>query len=166
MATSDKAHSTGAQSATSSMPTNSPAQGTIPLRRATPSNTPGPEQSFYTLVGGSETFEKLSHAFYDRVKDEPLLIQYYDPNDLDGAARRLQLFLEQYWGGPHTYQEERGHPRLRMRHASFRIGIAERDAWLNCMRGAMDAVQLDPEHDRIMWDYMVRAADFLRNVQE
>ena len=74
-------------------------------------------ENFYERFGGAQTFEKLVHSFYQNVKKDPLLSPMYPDNDFDGAERRLRMFLEQYWGGPTTYQEERGHPRLRMRHA-------------------------------------------------
>ncbi|MFC4334376.1 globin [Salininema proteolyticum] len=157
MATSDSEQTTASPST---------GQGTIPLRRKTEAAPVASGGSFYELVGGSETFRRIAASFYENVRQEPLLLPLYPQDDLDGAARRLQLFLEQYWGGPHTYQEERGHPRLRMRHAPYKIGIAERDAWLRAMRGAMDSVALAPEHDQAMWEYMVRAADFMRNTQE
>ncbi|GAB3222989.1 globin [Glycomyces halotolerans] len=129
----------------------------------TPTGQPAPTQSFYEAVGGAETFQRLTQAFYEQVADDEILRPLYPEEDLAPAARRLQLFLEQYWGGPHTYSEERGHPRLRMRHAPFVIGERERDAWLDCMRTAMDAVALPAEYDTVMWEYMERAADFMRN---
>ena len=82
----------------------------------------------------------------------------YPESDLQGAARRLQIFLEQYWGGPNTYQEERGHPRLRMRHAGFHINPAAKDAWLACMRKAVDGVSMQPEHREKLWRYVDGAA--------
>jgi hemoglobin len=129
----------------------------------TPRSQAAPTKSFYEAVGGSATFERLVDAFYEKVADDPVLRPLYPEDDLGPAARRLQLFLEQYWGGPNTYSEERGHPRLRMRHAPYTIGEVERDAWLNCMRYAMDQIALPPEYDQAMWEYMERAADFMRN---
>ncbi|MGW4296164.1 globin domain-containing protein, partial [Micromonospora chersina] len=82
------------------------------------------------------------------------------------AADRLTLFLMQYWGGPHTYSEQRGHPRLRMRHAPFRIGAVERDAWLRHMRRAVDRLDLPPQLAAALWDYLERAAYFMVNVME
>ena len=78
--------------------------------------------------------------------------------DLGPAEERLRLFLIQYWGGPTTYSQLRGHPRLRMRHAPFKVGPAERDAWLRNMRVAVDSLNLDPEHERTLWQYLERAA--------
>jgi hemoglobin len=119
--------------------------------------------TFYEAIGGHETFVRLVDRFYAGVAEDPVLRALYPGEDLAPATRRLRMFLEQYWGGPHTYSEERGHPRLRMRHAPYVIGERERDAWLKCMRTAMDEVALAPEYDRVMWEYMERAADFMRN---
>jgi hemoglobin len=90
----------------------------------------------------------------------------YPEADLGPAAERLRLFLMQYWGGPGTYSERRGHPRLRMRHAPFRVGIAERDAWLRQTRRALDTLNLDPADDATFWNYLERAAFFMVNVDE
>jgi hemoglobin len=119
--------------------------------------------TFYEAVGGAETFRRLVAAFYAGVAEDQVLRPLYPEEDLGPAEERFRLFLEQYWGGPHTYSEQRGHPRLRMRHAPFRVGIPERDAWLRRMRAAMDEVQLAPELDATMWDYFVRSADFMVN---
>jgi hemoglobin len=89
----------------------------------------------------------------------------YPEADLGPAAERLLLFLEQYWGGPKTYGEQRGHPRLRMRHHPFVIGPAERDAWLAHMREAVDSLDLAPEHEAELWDYLQRAAQFMVNAE-
>ena len=75
--------------------------------------------------------------FYQLVREDEILRPIYPEDDLDGAEERLRMFLEQYWGGPRTYSDRRGHPRLRMRHAPFRIGYIERDAWLRCMHTAV-----------------------------
>lgn len=122
-------------------------------------------ETFYDLVGGAETFRRLVHRFYQGVADDPLLRPLYPEPELDGAERRLRMFLEQYWGGPKTYGEERGHPRLRMRHVPFQIGLAERDAWLRHMRDAIDELELTPEHDAMLWRYLTMAADSLVNVE-
>ena len=119
--------------------------------------------TFYDLVGGADTFRRLVHRFYQGVADDPLLRPMYPEADLAGAERRLRMFLEQYWGGPRTYTEERGHPRLRMRHVPYRIGFAERDAWLAHMRDALDELALSTEYDAALWDYLSRAADSLVN---
>jgi len=110
-------------------------------------------------------FEGLVGRFYDRVAGDPILRPLYPETDdaLPLARRRLTLFLAQYWGGPTTYDEERGHPRLRMRHAPFAIGPAERDAWLRLMRQALaDAAPRPDVADRLE-AYFVMAADAMRN---
>jgi hemoglobin len=119
--------------------------------------------SFYDAVGGEETFRRLVHVFYQGVAADPELRPVYPSKDLGPAEEHLRLFLMQYWGGPRTYDERRGHPRLRMRHAHFSIGEAERDAWLRHMRAAMDELELDPEQDSQLWDYLVMAAHSLVN---
>jgi len=119
--------------------------------------------SFYEAVGGEPTFRKLVSEFYAGVADDPLLRPLYPEEDLGPATERLTLFLMQYWGGPNTYSAQRGHPRLRMRHAPFRIGPAERDAWLRQMRRAVDSLQLPAEQDKVLWDYLERAAYFMVN---
>jgi hemoglobin len=87
----------------------------------------------------------------------------YPEGELEAAAERLRMFLIQYWGGPATYSEQRGHPRLRMRHAPFAIDAAARDAWLANMRRALDTIDLPAAYDQVLWDYLVSAADSLRN---
>jgi hemoglobin len=119
--------------------------------------------SFYEAVGGEETFRRLVHVFYQGVAADPELRRVYPSKNLGPAEEHLRLFLMQYWGGPRTYDELRGHPRLRMRHARFVIGEAERDAWLRHMRAALDEVALDPAHDAQLWEYLVMAAHSLVN---
>jgi hemoglobin len=122
-----------------------------------------PEPSFYDAVGGEETFTRLVARFYAEVESDPVLRPVYPSRDLGPAAEHLRLFLMQYWGGPGTYSERRGHPRLRMRHAHFSIGPAERDAWLRHMRTALDEIALDPASDEELWGYLVMAAHSLVN---
>jgi hemoglobin len=122
-----------------------------------------PPQTFYEAVGGEETFTRLVHRFYEEVAADPMLRPVYPAKDLGPAEEHLRLFLIQYWGGPSTYNELRGHPRLRMRHVRFRIGEAERDAWLRHMRTALDEIDLDPALDAQLWDYLVMAAHSLVN---
>jgi hemoglobin len=105
-----------------------------------------PEVSFFEAVGGEPTFRRLVDAFYAGVAQDPLLRPLYPEEDLGPAAERMTLFLMQYWGGPGTYSEQRGHPRLRMRHAPFRVGPEERDAWLLHMRNAVDSLHLPEPH--------------------
>lgn len=87
----------------------------------------------------------------------------YPETELHEAAERLLLFLEQYWGGPKTYQETRGHPRLRMRHAGFEIGVAQHDAWLRCMKSAVEEIECAPELKEQLWTYMEFAAASMIN---
>ena len=122
--------------------------------------------SFYDQIGGEPTFRKLVDAFYAGVADDPVLRPLYPDADLSAAAERLRLFLIQYWGGPGTYSQRRGHPRLRMRHAPFRVGLRERDAWLRHMRAAIDDLDLDPEHEATLWEYLERAAHFMVNTTD
>jgi hemoglobin len=124
------------------------------------------EQTFYDAVGGAETFRRLVARFYSGVREDPVLRPLYPEEDLVPAEHRLRMFLEQYWGGPRTYSEERGHPRLRMRHAPFRVTPAARDAWLRNMRAALDELALPPEAERMLWSYLVMAADSLVNTLE
>jgi hemoglobin len=119
--------------------------------------------TFYEAVGGEPTFRHLVHRFYQEVAADPELRPVYPSRDLGPAEEHLTLFLMQYWGGPTTYNETRGHPRLRMRHAHFAIGEAERDAWLRHMRTAMDELELDQAHDEELWEYLVMAANSLVN---
>jgi hemoglobin len=124
---------------------------------------PPADVTFYDAVGGAETFRRLVHRFYQGVADDPVLRPLYPDADLSAAQERLQMFLEQYWGGPKTYGELRGHPRLRMRHSPFRIGVAERDAWLAHMRTAVDELELAPQYEATLWQYLVAAAEMLVN---
>nr|MDT0662308.1 globin [Micromonospora sp. DSM 115978] len=125
-----------------------------------------PSETFFAAIGGEPTFRKLVDAFYAGVATDPLLRPMYPEADLGPAAERLTLFLMQYWGGPTTYSDQRGHPRLRMRHAPYRVGPAERDAWLAHMRRAVDGLDLPPEQERTLWDYLERAAYFMVNTMD
>ncbi len=119
--------------------------------------------NYYELFGGEAFFSDLVSQFYARVATNEILRSMYPERDLAGAARRLQMFLEQYWGGPTTYQEERGHPRLRMRHAGFHIGPAARDAWLTCMREAVNGMEMEEAAEEKLWRYLEGAAEHLLN---
>jgi hemoglobin len=118
----------------------------------------------FDAIGGEETFRKLVDTFYAGVAADPVLRAIYPEDDLGPAADRLRLFLIQYWGGPSTYSQTRGHPRLRMRHAPFAIGAAARDSWLRHMRAALDSLGLPAQYDEAMWRYFTSAAESMRNV--
>jgi hemoglobin len=120
-------------------------------------------QSFYDAVGGEPTFHRIVARFYEQVASDDVLRPLYPDQDLGPAEERLRLFLMQYWGGPATYSELRGHPRLRMRHMPFRIGGAERDAWLRAMRIAVDEAGLQDEHREQLWGYLEMVAHNMTN---
>ncbi len=119
--------------------------------------------SFYEQVGGEKFFSDLVSQFYSHVATDPILRPMYPDSDMKGAAERLKMFLEQYWGGPTTYQEVRGHPRLRMRHAEFHINKAAHDAWLDAMRQAVDGMDMDGALKDQLWSYIEMAADSIVN---
>ncbi|MHC9293993.1 globin [Mycobacterium sp. LTG2003] len=124
------------------------------------------QRSFYDEVGGHDTFRAIVSRFYQLVREDEILHPLYPPDDFEGAEERLRMFLEQYWGGPRTYSDQRGHPRLRMRHAPFRIGYLERDAWLRNMHiavGEIDSATLDDPHRKALLDYLEMAADSMVN---
>jgi hemoglobin len=123
----------------------------------------GVPPGYYEAVGGAETFRRLVHRFYEGLATDPLLRPMYPDGDLSGPEERLRMFLEQYWGGPTTYSEQRGHPRLRMRHRPFEITLAGRDRWLTHMRAALDSLELDPELERPLWAYLEMAAHSMIN---
>ncbi len=125
-----------------------------------------PADSFYAAVGGHDTFVALVDGFYRGVAADPVLRPMYPQDDLAPAAARLTAFLEQYWGGPDTYSRERGHPRLRMRHAAFRVDRDARDRWLTHMRAALDGLDLAPLHRAQLWDYLERAAHSMLNTPD
>jgi hemoglobin len=127
------------------------------------SNSPVAQPTLFDAVGGEETFDRLISRFYEGVESDPELRAVYPSRDLGPAKEHLKLFLIQYWGGPSTYNEKRGHPRLRKRHVRFSIGEAERDAWLRHMRAALDELVLDQAHDDELWNYLVMAAQSLVN---
>ena len=121
------------------------------------------QKTFYDRVGGAPTFEALVRVFYEGVAADEVLRPLYPEADLGPAEERLRLFLEQYWGGPTTYSEQRGHPRLRMRHAPYRVDSVARDRWLMHMRAAVDALELDPDDDAELWNYLLMAAQSMVN---
>jgi hemoglobin len=120
-------------------------------------------KSVYELAGGEPAFRLLVHRFYEGVASDPILRPVYPEEDLSGATERLTLFLIQYWGGPSTYSERRGHPRLRMRHQPFVIGQKERDAWLGHMTAAVDSLELAPGVRKALLDYFETASTAMIN---
>lgn len=123
-------------------------------------------ESFFDQIGGHDTFVKLVDAFYAGVKSDPVLRPMYPDEDMEGAVWRLRSFLEQYWGGPHTYSEQRGHPRLRMRHMPFKVNPDARDRWLSHMATAVDSLGLSEIDRAMLWDYLERAAHSMVNTFE
>jgi hemoglobin len=120
----------------------------------------------FDRLGGEETFNTIARVFYEGVSSDPVLHEMYPEKDLGPAEERLRLFLIQYWGGPSHYQEQRGHPRLRMRHSPFKINPAAKEHWLAAMREAVSAAELSPIDDALVWDYFERAALAMVNTFE
>jgi hemoglobin len=120
-------------------------------------------RTVYELAGGEKTFRLLVERFYARVPEDEVLRSVYPEEDLSGATERLTLFLIQYWGGPSTYSELRGHPRLRMRHQPFAIGLKERDAWLQAMTAAVDSLDLAPAVREALLGYFETASTAMIN---
>lgn len=141
-----------------------PAKPSITLRDGELGNAV--TDTVWAQVGGTETFERIVRDFYAGVREDPVLAPMYPQDDWEGAIRRLRMFLEQYWGGPTTYSEERGHPRLRMRHVPFHVNPDARDRWLRHMNAALDKAELPPMHDTAIRDYVERAAHALVNTFE
>ncbi|WP_277452166.1 globin [Janibacter sp. DB-40] len=125
-----------------------------------------PAETFYEQVGGHATFVRLVHAFYEGVAQDETLRALYPEQDLGAAEDRLRMFLEQYFGGPTTYSQQRGHPRLRMRHVHYAVTPDQRDRWMRHMLAAMDTLDLPEAHDAAMRDYFRRAADMLINADD
>lgn len=125
-----------------------------------------PARALYTAIGGEPTFRRIVARFFEQVATDPVLRAVYTDDDLGPAEERLRLFLIQFWGGPTTYSDERGHPRLRMRHAPFAIGLRERDAWLAAMRVAIDEARLAEEHRAELWSYLEATATHMINRRE
>lgn len=143
---------------------------TNPLSLAPTGVTPLPSApagaTMYERIGGHDAFAQLVAEFYRGVADDAELRALYPEPDLGPAADRLRMFLEQYWGGPHTYHELRGHPRLRIRHAPFAVTPSQRDRWLTHMRAALDTLALASDDDAEMWAYFSSAAQFLVNADD
>ena len=122
------------------------------------------ETTMYDHVGGMDFFRRLVDRFYDGVEHDPVLRPMY-PDDLEPGKEALALFLGQYWGGPTTYSDAKGHPRLRMRHVPFRIAGPERDAWILHMVNAVKAAELDAAAEQQMVDYFTMAATHMVNAE-
>ena len=120
----------------------------------------------YERFGGHEFFTSLVHNFYQRVPNDSILGKMYPSDDFEGAEWRLRSFLEQYWGGPETYSEERGHPRLRMRHIGFHIDAEARDRWLALMAAAIADQGMDATLESELWTYLVSAAFGMQNIAD
>jgi hemoglobin len=119
--------------------------------------------TFYDEIGGEATITGIVARFYDGVAEDAYLREMYPEDDLGPAEVRFRLFLMQYWGGPSTYSEQRGHPRLRMRHAPFAVTVTAKEHWLGHFRTALDGAGLTPEQDAQFWDYITHAAQFMVN---
>ena len=129
-----------------------------------PMTEPAAQQTFYDAVGGHQTFVALVRRFYEGVATDPPLRALYPEEDLTDAETRFRMFLEQYWGGPTTYSEQRGHPRLRMRHMPFEVTLDMRDRWLRHMHDAVASLDhLTPAQATELWTYLERAAHSMVN---
>ncbi len=122
--------------------------------------------TLFERIGGAETFDRLVRSFYEGIQGDSVLWPMYPQEDLEGAIWRLSAFLQQYFGGPQTYSERRGHPRLRMRHAPFTVNPEARERWLGHMRRALDSLELSPLDEAELWDYLDRAAHSMVNTFE
>ena len=122
--------------------------------------------TYFDEIGGHDTIATIVKVFYAGVATDELLRPMYPEEDLGPAEERFTLFLQQYWGGPTTYSEQRGHPRLRMRHAPFDVTPTARDRWLHHFRKGLDAVNLTAEQDQMFWNYVVHAAEFMINADD
>ena len=124
------------------------------------------ETTFYDEIGGMDTIRTIVDRFYAGVAEDPVMRPMYPEEDLGPANERFRLFLAQFWGGPTTYSERRGHPRLRMRHAPFRVTPRAAERWLVHFRAGLDAAELTPEQDERFWGYVTHAAQFMVNTLE
>lgn len=122
-------------------------------------------ETFYDQIGGQEFFVQLVDHFYEGVANDDVLRPMYPADDMAGARHRLATFLAQYWGGPDTYQQERGHPRLRMRHNPYMIDEVARERWIACMKKAILAMDPEPHLRDELWTYLVGAAFAMQNTE-
>jgi hemoglobin len=124
------------------------------------------QQTFYDAIGGYPVIAQIVDTFYAGVRDDEVLRPLYPEEDLTAAQERFTLFLVQYWGGPTTYSDTRGHPRLRMRHAPFAVTPLAKEHWLRHFREGLDKADLPPDLDAQFWDYVTHAAQFMVNTLE
>jgi hemoglobin len=122
--------------------------------------------ALFDRIGGSATFDALVRTFYEGIREDERLRPMYPEGDLEGAIWRLSSFLQQYFGGPTDYSDQRGHPRLRMRHAAFHVNPDAKERWLAHMRRAVDSLTLSPMDEGELWDYLERAALSMVNTFE
>lgn len=122
-------------------------------------------ETFYDQIGGQEFFVQLVNHFYEGVANDDVLRPMYPEDDMEGASRRLAMFLSQYWGGPNDYELERGHPRLRMRHNPYVIDEVARERWIACMKKAVLAMNPEPHLRDELWTYLVSAAFAMQNTE-
>jgi hemoglobin len=134
--------------------------------QVTTSSERQPEPTFYDAVGGYPVIAQIVARFYAGVREDEVLRPLYPEEDLAAAQERFTLFLVQYWGGPTTYSQTRGHPRLRMRHAPFAVTPRAKEHWLTHFREGLDEAALPPELDAQFWDYVTHAAQFMVNTLE
>lgn len=127
---------------------------------------PAQQRTYYEAMGGHETFAAITRRFYEQVAADPEFRAMYPEEDLGPAEERLRMFLEQYWGGPTTYQDRRGHPRLRMRHIPFKVTPTARDTWVRYMTTAVNEVEMQPDMRATLLDYLSRAATAMINTPE
>jgi hemoglobin len=128
-------------------------------------NSPDPASIPFYRIGGQPTVDRLIDSFYDRMETLPeaAVIRALHPQDLAGTRAILKKYLAEWLGGPPAYSQERGHPRLRARHLPFSIGDAERDAWMFCMRGALEEVVTDEPAREWILQKLIPLADWMRN---
>jgi hemoglobin len=125
--------------------------------------TTNAQQTFFEAIGGEPTIARVVARFYAGVATDPVLRPLYPEQDLGPAEERFRMFLVQYWGGPSDYSEQRGHPRLRMRHSPFAVTHQARERWLTHFRAGLDEVALPAELDAQFWNYVERASLMLVN---
>lgn len=127
---------------------------------------PIPPQTYYEAMGGAQTFAQIAHRFYEQVAADPEFRAMYPEEDLGPAEDRLRMFLSQYWGGPTTYSDQRGHPRLFLRHRPFPVTPTNRDIWVKYMTTSVNEVEMDEELRGVLLEYLDRAATAMINTPD